>query len=215
MHTSSALLLTSLLALFSPIASAPADPSATPGSKGCIVPEIAFISLDKPFTLQALVLKAGSIPFPVQLPQPSVQTATQPYISRTKIAQPLFRLTGGNLTTGGANHKKFPAYFGPKIKIFPPVLDSILFGGGDTNAQQFFAGYACDANNVQYLELRTNERRKPFPPPPQKKTSELTPSPTAFVVPQLPEDNKSEKIYAKPNAFAGPYPIPTPTPPQC
>lgn len=160
MHPPTALFLTSLLALFSPSFSAPQDTAAAPlAPRSCVVPAIAFTTIDKPFSLSALVLNPGSIPFAVLLPQPSAQTATQPYISRSKIAPPLFRLTNGNLTTGGANYLKFPGYFGPTIAIFPPVLQPLLFGGGETDHPNFFAGYACDAEGKQYLELRTFERK--------------------------------------------------------
>ena len=149
-------LLTSLLSLLSLTASAPADPAPTPAT-ACAVPEIAFATIEKPFTLTALVDKPVSDWF-VLLNPPTAQTAQQPYISHTKIAPPVFRLTNGKLTTGGPKNDKFPAGFGPTIAIFPPVLQPLLFGGGESPAD-FFAGYACDASGKRYRELRTNKRK--------------------------------------------------------
>lgn len=147
MHASSTILLTSVVALFSiPISAVPA----------CIVPQIAFETLDKPFTLTAI---GPNSVWSVLLPTPSVKKETAPYISHSKIAQPVFRLTEGNLTTVGAKGQTFPAHFGVTIEIFPPVLQPIFFGGVNDAYTGFFAGYACDNESGKtYLQLRAGER---------------------------------------------------------
>lgn len=167
MHTNT--VFASLIALAKLVSSAPADatsiaPAAstlTAAAASCIVPQVIYSSLDKPFTLSALT--ANSIPWPVQLDPPSNTVDTSPFISRTRIAQPFFRLTGGNLTTIGRGYtspdeqtpnKAFPAYFGPKILIFPPVPDPLLFGASQVAYSGFGAGYACDKDGKGYLELR-------------------------------------------------------------
>lgn len=165
MHTNT--VFASLIALAKLVSSAPADatsipPPASTGTAGtCIVPLVLFTTIDKPFTLSALTL--DSIPWPVQLDPPSKTVETSPFISRTKIAQPFFRLTGGNLTTIGRGNtsddektqkKAFPAYFGPKIQIFPPVEDPLLFGAFQDAYSGFQAGYSCDKDGKAYLELR-------------------------------------------------------------
>ncbi|MCJ1264080.1 hypothetical protein MMC22_003951 [Lobaria immixta] len=146
MHAPSTIFLTSLLAFFSTTVSA---------APSCIVPQIAFETLDKPFTLTAIAPKSD---WWVLLKTPSATKETQPYISHTRIAPPQFRLTGGNLTTVGDNGKKFPAHFGPTIAIFPPVLQPILFGGDSEADSRYFAGYACDSQGKSYLQLRNSER---------------------------------------------------------
>lgn len=147
MHASSTILLTSVVALFSTTI------SAVPA---CVVPQVLFSTLDKPFTLTAT---GPNSVWSVLLPTPSVKKETAPYISHTKIAPPVFRLTGGNLTTVGANGKTFPAHFGFTIDIFPPVLQPIFFGGDNEAYSGFFAGYACDNKSGKtYLQLRAGER---------------------------------------------------------
>lgn len=168
MHTNT--VLASFIALAKLVSSAPADatsiapPASTSTSTstaGCIVPLVIFSTIDKPFILSALTL--DSIPWPVQLDPPSKTVETSPFISRTKIAQPLFRLTGGNLTTIGRGNaidnettrqNAFPAYFGPKIQIFPPVPDPLFFGAFGDAYSGFSAGYSCDKDGKIYLELR-------------------------------------------------------------
>jgi hypothetical protein len=93
------------------------------------------------------------------LPPPSATREAQPYISRTRIAQPIFRLTNGRLTTGGDDHEQYPARFGPTILSFPPVLQPVYFGGPSSAAEEFSAGYACDAEGNQYLKLTTTQRK--------------------------------------------------------
>lgn len=165
MHISA--VLASIIAVAKLVSSAPADPTSTPSpvansDSSCVVPLVLFTGLDKSFTLSALTPDPST--WPVQLDTPSKTVETQPYISRTKIAQPLFRLTGGNLTTIGRgidseeNWKNaFSAYFGPKIQIFPPVPDPIFFGGPYGEYSGFQAGYNCDQDGNVYLELRAGE----------------------------------------------------------
>ncbi|MCJ1464594.1 hypothetical protein MMC07_003207 [Pseudocyphellaria aurata] len=169
MHVPLSILLSSLLACFSTIV------AAVPA---CVVPQIAILTLKKPFTLTALAPKSS---WSVLLPTPSTTNETQPYISHTRIAQPVFRLTEGKLTTVGAKGKTFSAHFGFTIEIFPPVLKPILFGGvGIEPYTGFFAGYACDiASGKTYLRLTAGE------PP---------------VVEKLAE---GQKIFARPAAFEG------------
>lgn len=165
MHTNT--VFASLIALAKLVSSAPADatsipppPASTSTASTCIVPLVLLLTIDKPFTLSALT--PDPIPWPVQLNPPSQTVETRPFISRTKIAQPLFRLTGGNLTTIGRGgntsddektQKGFPAYFGPKIQIFPPVPDPLFFGAFGAYSG-FQAGYSCDKDGKIYLELR-------------------------------------------------------------
>lgn len=155
------LLLTSILALFSSSVSTPTDPALEPRAppKVCAVPLITFETLEKPFRLDALVPKKGGGSFYVLLPPPSKKTPTQPYISLTKPVPPLFRLTKGILTTGGADYKKFPAYFGATVLIFPPVLQPLFFGSTNHPAR-FAAEYSCDEEGKLYLELRAIEPRE-------------------------------------------------------
>lgn len=169
MHTNT--VFASLIALAKLVSSAPADATSIPppaasastsNPANCIVPLVIFSTIDKPFTLSALTLDdKSSIPWAVLLKSPSNTVETRPFISRTKIAQPLFRLTGGNLTTIGASADEesqkgsvFPAYFGPKIQIFPPVPDPLLFGVFQDPYSGFGAGYSCDKDGKAYLELR-------------------------------------------------------------
>ena len=146
MHVPSTILLASLLTLFSTTVS---------GAPSCVVPEIAFETLEKPFTLTALAPKSS---WWVLLKTPSRTTETQPFLSHTKIAPPLFRLTEGNLTTVGANGQTFPAHFGPTIEIFPPVLVPIFFGGDSEADTTYYGGYACDSQGKTYLQLRGSLR---------------------------------------------------------
>lgn len=173
MHTKT-VFASSLIALAKLVSSAPADatsiapPASTSTSTStadCIVPLVLFSTIEKPFTLSALT--PDSIPWPVQLDPPSKTVVTSPFISRTRIAQPFFRLTGGNLTTIGRGNtndnekprkKAFPAYFGPKIEIFPPVPDPLLFGALHDAYSGFEAVYNCDKDGKSYLELRAGRR---------------------------------------------------------
>ncbi|MCJ1342886.1 hypothetical protein MMC31_001075 [Peltigera leucophlebia] len=161
-------ILASFITVARLVSSAPADPTAIPApaststsNASCVVPLVLFTTLNKPFTLSALA--PGVIPWPVQLDQPSNTVETQLFISRTRIAQPLFRLTGGKLTTigrGEGNWKNaFPAYFGFKILIFPPVPDPIFFGGQHDGYSGFQAGYRCDNDGKVYLELRAAQEQ--------------------------------------------------------
>ena len=163
MHTTTVIAF--LLTLAKLVCSASADPTSihppvSTSTASCIVPLVLFTTLNKPFTLSALT--PDPIAWPVQLDPPSKTIETQPFISRTKIAQPLFRLTGGNLTTlgrGTSDSEKiqrniFPAYFGPKIQIFPPVPDPIFFGAQQDPYSGFQAGYSCNKDGKAYLELR-------------------------------------------------------------
>ena len=146
MHAPSTILLTSLLAVFS---------STVAAAPSCIVPLVLFNTIAKPFTLSAIAPKSTWF---VLLPTPSATEETQPYISHTKIAAPVFHLTNGTLTTTGAEGKTYSAHFGPTIAIFPPVLQPIFFGGVDDAYTGFFAGYACDNQGKTYLQLRAGER---------------------------------------------------------
>lgn len=146
MHTPTAILLTSLLTLFSPISAVPA----------CVVPDVAVTTLNKPFTLTAIDPKSS---WSVLLQTPSATKETQPYISHTKIAPALFRLTDGNLTTVGAKGQTFSAHFGPTIDIFPPVLQPLQFGGDDEAELKFHGAYGCDSlTGKTVLKLSTSER---------------------------------------------------------
>ena len=157
--------LASLITLAKLVSSAPADPTSVPRpvstSTSCIIPLIIVTTIGEPFTLSALT--PGFVSWPVQLDPPSETTETTPFISRqTRIPQPLFRLTGGNLTTIGRGasdseeyqREAFPAYFGPKIQIFPPVPDPIFFGTFQDAYTGFQAGYSCGKDGKAYLELR-------------------------------------------------------------
>ena len=155
MHAPKTFLIASFLALFSITTAAPAPADDVPGD--CIVPAIAFTTIEEPFSLTALIDKPID-QWWVQLQSPSADRETEPFITRAKIAPSYFRLTNGTLTAGGADHNEFPAYFGPTIAIFPPVLEPLQFGGF-ASPEDFFAGYACDAKGKIYLELRTNERK--------------------------------------------------------
>jgi len=190
MHTHT--VFASLIALANLVSSAPADatgisPPASTSTAGCIVPLVFFETLDKPFTLTALT--PSSIPWPVQLNPPSKTVETRPFISRTRIAQPFFRLTGGNLTTIGRatsdsennGTQAFPAYFGPKIAIFPPVPDPLVFGALQVAYSGFGAAYSCDKDGKVYLELRAERE-------------------LGFVVPKVAE---GEEISGKPNGYQG------------
>lgn len=141
-----------LLLPLSLVVAAPANITST--FTNCVFPDIAINTIDYSFTLRANTFNDNNIPWPVQLSTPAASKATQPYISRTRIAQPVFRLTNGKLTTGGPTHTRFRAFFGPTIKVFPPELQLLLFGGNGVAFNGFFAGYACDGEGIEYLELK-------------------------------------------------------------
>ncbi|KAI9808797.1 MAG: hypothetical protein M1825_003950 [Sarcosagium campestre] len=126
------------------------------GSPTCIVPLVIFETLDKPFTLSALVpskpYQQNSWPVQLSPRTPSEATFSKPIISNTKIAQPSFKLTDGQLVNTG-----FDAYALPIPLIFPPPLQGWGFGGksGGAGNLNFTAGYACDEAGKQYLRLNS------------------------------------------------------------
>lgn len=122
----------------------------------CVVPAIAIETLQKPFTLTALTPKSSWF---VLLKTPSSTEETQPYLSHTKIAPPLFRLTKGKLTTVGADGQTFPAHYGPVIEIFPPPLSPIVFGGDSVADGNYYGGYSCDEQGKTYLKLFSGLRK--------------------------------------------------------
>lgn len=101
----------------------------------------------------------------MQIRPPSDTTETELYISNSRIAQPMFTLKSGKLTTQGVNGKSYAGYLGFTISIIPPVLQSIFFGSGDSDFSDWWAAYNCDAAGHQYLELRYG-RGKSSPPLP-------------------------------------------------
>ncbi|MCJ1429510.1 hypothetical protein MMC29_007425, partial [Sticta canariensis] len=143
MHVPSTIFLASLLTLFSTTVSA---------APSCVVPAIAAETLEKPFTLTALAPKSS---WSVLLKTPSRKEETQPFLSHTKIAPPVFRLTKGKLTTVGANGQTFPAHFGPLLPVFPPDLVPIYFGRDYDAETIYYGGYACDSKGETYLQLKS------------------------------------------------------------
>ena len=136
------------------LASAAPQEVYPPAKPLCVVPEIAFFTLAKPFTLTALIDEKSSAKqkqWPVQL-TPRVPTArdpSRPVLSNTRIAQPEFKLVQGELVYQGV-----AANFQPSIAIFPPPLQSFVWhaDGGKTPAK-FTAGYGCDEEGNRIIRL--------------------------------------------------------------
>ncbi len=156
MHAPKTFFLTSILALFSTTIAAPAPAVPEP----CLIPAIVRSTIKSPFTLSAFTDEPNDIEWAVQLDPPSTTQATRPFISRSKIAQPIFRLTDGKLTTGGPNDDQFAAYFGPTLTIFPNPLQPLFFGGSNQpRPLEFEAVITCDAERNVYTKLRTTRRK--------------------------------------------------------
>lgn len=163
-------LFTFLLAILSLATSAPTYPPTNTSSPvpvshaACFTSQVTLITVEKPFTLEALTDNAIQANWPVQIQPPSDTTKTELYISNSKIAQPTFTLQSGKLSTQGVNGKSFGGYIGFVISTSPLVLQSILFGSGDTGFSDWWAAYTCDAAGHQYLELRHGRGKSPHLP---------------------------------------------------
>lgn len=160
---------TSLLAIISLATSAPTftptnTSSPAPASHAaCLTSQVTLVTVEESFTLQALTDNAVQRNWPVQIQPPSDTAETELYISNSRIPQPTFTLKNGKLNTQGANGKSFAGYLGLTISTFPPVLQSIFFGSGNTDFSDWWAAYTCDVAGKQYLELR-HGRGKSTPP---------------------------------------------------
>ena len=157
--TKTLLLLASTLVPAFSVPVADAEPADT---KACIVPQIFFTSLAKPFTLAALTpgpsTSAGQASIPVRVtPPPTKEKAGVPIISRAKIASTSFQLVNGTLVADG-----FAAHTQPSIAIFPPPLTGFDFGGlaADNQPAKFGASYACDSTGKQILRLVSDNGSK-------------------------------------------------------
>lgn len=154
-------LFTFLLTILSQATSAPTSiptntslPAPASHAAACFTSQVTLVTVEKPFSLQALSDNAVQKNWPVQIKPPSDTTATELYISNSRTALPTFTLQNGRLTTQGVDGKSFAAYLGFTISIFPPVLQQIFFGNGNPDFSDWWAAYTCDAAGQQYLELR-------------------------------------------------------------
>lgn len=157
MHAPKTFILTSVLALFSTTSAAPA-PAETTTTAGCSALTIVYSTVEKPFALTALP-DDSIFSWSVFLRSTSASQVVEPYISLVKLPLPSFRLTNGTLTTGGADSLEFPAFFGPTIDIFPPVLQPLQFGGPSSTPAEFYVKPSCDVEDNGYLELRATQRK--------------------------------------------------------
>ena len=127
-------------------------PEPKPAKPNCVVPAVVFTTLEKKFSLTALISPYSYVSrsWPVQVSPrtPSAKTVVEPIISRTKIAQPLFELKDGKLIYEG-----FPAQGQLTILPFPLPLQSFIWGGLGEGSIEFYAVYSCDARGNQILEL--------------------------------------------------------------
>lgn len=130
--------------------------SAAPPAPSCIVPQIFFASLPNDFTLSVLVPSRGrpriqdSWALNLSPRNPSETVTSVPVITRTRIAEPKFRLVNQTLVTADGG---FPAIGSPGILIFPPPLLGFEFGGPGKTPRSFGAVFACDATGKQYVKL--------------------------------------------------------------
>jgi hypothetical protein len=150
-----------LVALF--ISSAAAAPQSEV-EPGCFVPLVLFTSLEKPFTLSALIpgqstsTSQASIPVRITPFSPTEETSSRPIISRALIARTVFKLQDEKLIAQG-----FEAELLPINKIFPPPLQGFVFGGKQaTGPANFTAGYACDNTGNAFLELLVDQGKAIF-----------------------------------------------------
>ncbi|KAF7503391.1 hypothetical protein GJ744_003913 [Endocarpon pusillum] len=129
--------------------------SAAP-APSCSVLDIFFTSLVNDFTLSVLIPSQGrpgtqdSWALLLDPRDPSETVTSVPIISRTRIAQPTFRLVNQTLVTAEGG---FPAIGSPGITIFPPPLQGWEHGGPGETPLSFGAVYACDATGQQYIKL--------------------------------------------------------------
>jgi hypothetical protein len=157
-------LLLAFVGLLSSTAAAPGPASdAEPARpRPCIVPEVFFTSLEKPFTLDALVPGRSNsthqASWPVQLSPhtPTKKVISVPVISHTRIAQPKFRLVNQTLLSVNGG---FPARRGSTIEPFPLPPQPFEFGGreGVESGEMFGAVYSCDSTGRQILKLVPGE----------------------------------------------------------
>ncbi len=157
-------LLVALVGLASATAATPtlASDAEPDRPRPCSVPEIFFLGLEKPFTLDALVPEGSSsthqASWPVQLSPhtPTEEVISVPVISQTRIAQPEFKLVNRTLVSvdGG-----FPARRGITIQPFPLPPQPFEFGGreGVEGGEIFGAAYSCDSTGRQFLKLIPGE----------------------------------------------------------
>lgn len=160
MHIPSSLLnpLLALLALTPSIAANPVaqsaneviDPIPPPDFSRCNFIQIVRTSIEGAFTLTALSDTLPLQSWPVQLRSPSAKTAQSPFISRTKIAPPLFKLTEGSLNATSSDGASYPGRFVP---IFSSNLQRFLFGGRG-EPSDFYWIQKCDATGMPYAELK-------------------------------------------------------------
>lgn len=127
--------------------------------QGCVVPLGIFNTLDKPFTLSALIPDLNSLTRETTIPvridpfTPNEKTASKPIISRAKIASTKFTLKDNKLIAAD-----FEASLLPTTKIFPPPPQGFEFSVDTPVAPaKFRASYACDNNGALFLELRDSK----------------------------------------------------------
>ena len=144
-----------LLPLLLSTAVAVPQPAAGPPPPSCIVPQVIFESLDKPFTLAALVpgpspsTSQRSIPARLDPSIPTKSTASSLIISNARIASTQFQLKDKKLIAAG-----FRARLLPTTLQFPPPLQGFVFGGNTpTSPLNFSASYDCDSTGQIYLRL--------------------------------------------------------------
>ncbi len=130
----------------------------------CAVPLILFTSLEKPFTLSALIpgkstsTSQASIPVRITPFSPTEETFSRPIISLALIVPTTFKLQDEKLIVEG-----FEAELLPTNPIFPPPLQSFVFGGNQpTGPVNFSAGYSCDSTGNVFLELLVDQGKAIF-----------------------------------------------------
>ena len=127
------------------------DPGVVP-SQDCVVPEIAILGLVADFTLSAFASGFFET-YPLSLPAKHSKYGDQPFITTPAAkSKATFRLTDGKLTTGGPNHDKYTAYFGPVPPEYPPYYAPLLFGDEDQGTR-FTAAYTCGPSEGVVLAL--------------------------------------------------------------
>lgn len=150
-------LVATLLAVY--IASAAPVNDVTPPSECFLLPEIIH-SFDYPFTLSILNPPLNDhqsqswLPLRLSPPIPSPRTSSNLIISSddSKFAPTQFQLKDSKLIA-----RSSAAVLLPTEDISPPPLVQFVFGGDFVKTPgddvQFFAIYACDDNNEEYLQL--------------------------------------------------------------
>ena len=118
----------------------------------CIVPDIAYSTLPKLFTINVLYDKSV---YYVYLNPGRFDTYNKPLTSSVAVNPPVqFNLTKGVLYTSG--HPAYAHYVPPPPH--PTTSEEMLFGGSSTtNEQPYYASYDCDAYGKQYLALHTQQ----------------------------------------------------------